>query len=322
MKKSRKALTQVDYTADCNIRHNWFYDYSKLVYINGRSKVEILCPIHGSFWQKAESHKSGYGCPCCGELLKGTGFKPTTNLTEFINTSNSVHNYKYSYDKVVYVKRSVAVTITCREHGDFEQLPSSHVSGCGCPHCANQNRNEAIKSTTESVIEKARSVQSVVYDYSKSIYLGDKVPMIIGCSIHGDFLQVPSNHLQGQGCPHCKKTGYNKSKPGYLYILSSGDMLKVGITNKGVEFRRKAVSKSSGEDFSVVSSMFFQDGEIPATIETKALQWLRQHYKQVTRKFDGNTECFTGCTIKALTDFIVPIASEVNVETNNCPHQL
>ena len=45
--------------------HGDKYDYSKSVYKNKDAKVEIICPKHGSFWQKAHDHTSGCGCPKC-----------------------------------------------------------------------------------------------------------------------------------------------------------------------------------------------------------------------------------------------------------------
>lgn len=42
-----------------------FYDYSKVNYINNTSKVEIICPVHGSFFQKPILHLRGQGCPSC-----------------------------------------------------------------------------------------------------------------------------------------------------------------------------------------------------------------------------------------------------------------
>lgn len=41
------------------------YDYSKVQYINYRTKVEILCKEHGAFYQRPGSHISGSGCPKC-----------------------------------------------------------------------------------------------------------------------------------------------------------------------------------------------------------------------------------------------------------------
>jgi|688.fasta_scaffold330200_2 hypothetical protein len=48
-------------------KHGDKYDYSRLIYINGKTKVEIVCPQHGSFRQIPQSHLSGKGCPICRE---------------------------------------------------------------------------------------------------------------------------------------------------------------------------------------------------------------------------------------------------------------
>jgi hypothetical protein len=45
--------------------HGDKYDYSKTVYENMHSKVLIICPRHGEFYQRAQSHLLGSGCPMC-----------------------------------------------------------------------------------------------------------------------------------------------------------------------------------------------------------------------------------------------------------------
>lgn len=45
--------------------HGDKYDYSKVRYINGSTKVTIICPVHGEFQQIPLSHKNGNGCPRC-----------------------------------------------------------------------------------------------------------------------------------------------------------------------------------------------------------------------------------------------------------------
>jgi len=47
--------------------HGNKYDYSKVNYTIGKAKIEIICPIHGSFYQAAFNHVSGKGCPKCHE---------------------------------------------------------------------------------------------------------------------------------------------------------------------------------------------------------------------------------------------------------------
>ena len=48
--------------------HGVKYDYSKVEYVNAQTKVCIICPEHGEFWQKPYSHiSSRRGCPVCKE---------------------------------------------------------------------------------------------------------------------------------------------------------------------------------------------------------------------------------------------------------------
>ena len=50
--------------------HGGKYDYSKSKYINSKSKICIICPKHGEFWQNASHHLGGIGCPMCGNISK------------------------------------------------------------------------------------------------------------------------------------------------------------------------------------------------------------------------------------------------------------
>ena len=45
--------------------HGDKYDYSKVNYINSTTKVCIICPEHGEFWQRPYCHIKGQGCPKC-----------------------------------------------------------------------------------------------------------------------------------------------------------------------------------------------------------------------------------------------------------------
>ena len=51
--------------------HGNKYDYSKVDYINNSTKVCIICPEHGEFWQRPSQHLRGDGCPyCCQSKLE------------------------------------------------------------------------------------------------------------------------------------------------------------------------------------------------------------------------------------------------------------
>ena len=59
------------------------------------------------------------------------------------------------------------------------------------------------KLTTEEFIAKAKAVHGDRYDYSKVVYVNNQTPVEIVCPINGAFIQRPSNHLRGNGCPQC-----------------------------------------------------------------------------------------------------------------------
>ena len=68
--------------------HGDKYDYSKVEYKNTRTKVRIICPVHGEFWQTPSSHLSGRGCPNCGG-------KDTININENTEKAKKKHREKY-----------------------------------------------------------------------------------------------------------------------------------------------------------------------------------------------------------------------------------
>lgn len=73
-----KRKTTKEFIEEAKMVHGNKYDYSKVVYVNSRSKVHILCKDHGLFTQKADTHLSGSGCPKCAfnaerKLVYGIG---------------------------------------------------------------------------------------------------------------------------------------------------------------------------------------------------------------------------------------------------------
>lgn len=65
-KTNRKKVEK--FTEDARKIHGDRYDYSKVNYVNNKTKVCIICPIHGEFWQSPISHINKHqGCPTCDE---------------------------------------------------------------------------------------------------------------------------------------------------------------------------------------------------------------------------------------------------------------
>jgi len=113
--------------------HGDRYDYSLVEYKARNEKVSIICHIHGIFEQKPYIHLQGCGCPKCAGLYKTT--------EELIKEFNLVHKNKYNYSLVEYKGCNEKVSIICSIHGIFEQSPTSHLSGRGCPKCPKTSFN-------------------------------------------------------------------------------------------------------------------------------------------------------------------------------------
>lgn len=60
-----RSLTKEEFICKSIDKHGYKYDYSKVEYTNNHSKVCIICPIHGEFWQNANDHMDGGGCLQC-----------------------------------------------------------------------------------------------------------------------------------------------------------------------------------------------------------------------------------------------------------------
>ena len=125
-----KKFTHNEFVKKVNIVHNNFYDYSKTIYVNSSSKVEIICPLHGSFWQTANSHLQGFECKICA--YKKLSKILSSNITDFIIKAKNIHGSKYNYSKVIYKNNKTKIIIICPIHGEFEQTPDRHLQGNGC----------------------------------------------------------------------------------------------------------------------------------------------------------------------------------------------
>lgn len=114
--------------------HGDTYDYSKVEYKNNRTPVEIICPEHGSFWQRPGEHLTRRrGCPKCRGGVRYT-------RDEFIEKARELFP-DYDYSQVEYVNASTPVLITCPIHGEFEKKPVDVLRGHGCTQCGYRRRN-------------------------------------------------------------------------------------------------------------------------------------------------------------------------------------
>mgnify|MGYP006184524663 CR=1 FL=1 len=122
----------------CLSVHNERYSYpwEEIDYQNARQLMPIICPDHGTFHQTMINHMySANGCPDCGVLRGADSRRLTTS--QFIERAKAVHGNKYDYSKTEYGQtQDDKVVIICPTHGNFLQMPVSHMQGKGCASCA------------------------------------------------------------------------------------------------------------------------------------------------------------------------------------------
>lgn len=127
----RRATTE-EFIAAAEAIHGDRYDYSLVDYKGRHVHVTIKCPEHGPFIQKPVYHTLRQsGCPECAKWVC-----PKDTFDVFVAKANNTHNGAYEYDKSTYNNATTKVSIICKHHGPFMQLPFAHVYGQGCPTCA------------------------------------------------------------------------------------------------------------------------------------------------------------------------------------------
>ncbi len=218
--------------------HGDRYNYDNVVYVNTRTKVEILCPVHGSFWQLPSIHMQGRGCVVCGN--KRSGETRLKDKKIFENQAIMVHGNKYWYFSQ-YLNDSTKTQIycvTCQK--GFWQKPNAHLQGSGCPTCGRAKCHISKKLTPEEMEKRANEIHGNKYWYF-SPFIDRQSPVHIYClKCSKGFWQIPAIHLNGAGCVTCANHGgFDPSKPGILYYLrdTTNNLYKIGITNRTVKER-------------------------------------------------------------------------------------
>lgn len=218
----------LEFIKKASLRHNNKYDYSKAIYVNAKTKIVIICRIHGEFSQLPRRHLKGQKCPKCASSECNNYRKIT--FDDFVRRSNIVHNNKYKYIESEIKNANSVVDIICDKHGVFKQRISVHMHrGSGCKLCNKRSINKEIKLktyNTEWFVCRAISVHGDKYSYINTVYNGSDKDITILCDRHGSFKQIARDHLKGCGCPKCslEKLSYDNRRTLEEFITESNNI--------------------------------------------------------------------------------------------------
>lgn len=151
---------------------------------------------------------------------------------EWVTKASTVHKNKYDYSKVEYKGAHVKVIIICPDHGEFTQMPAHHANkGVGCGKCGKVKSSKSRILSSNEFITKSNLVHDYKYDYSKVEYKLSQINVVINCPIHGDFTQMPTNHLSGKGCARCGDTRTSK-----IFRLTIDEFIKKAVNIHGYKY--------------------------------------------------------------------------------------
>ena len=85
------------------------------------------------------------------------------NTKSFIAMAKEVHGDRYDYSKIKYINSKTKVIIICKIHGEFLQIPNTHLLNSGCPQCVNSRNSKGTQ-----IICLWLQNKSLLYDREKS----------------------------------------------------------------------------------------------------------------------------------------------------------
>lgn len=204
-KTNGNTFTLDEFIHKANIKHGDRYDYSNVKYENSTKKIDIFCKKHNiHFFQQANSHLRGIGCPTCGTESRSKSQAKTKE--RFVELAKEKHRDKYDYNEVVYVNYNTKVKIFCKEHNNyFYQFPDNHTRGySGCSKCKGNSISKANRGTVEDFIIKAKAIHGGKYNYSEVQFINHHQKAKIFCNKHKEYFeQTITSHLFGNGCQKC-----------------------------------------------------------------------------------------------------------------------
>lgn len=238
-----RRKTKEEFIADAKKVHGDRYDYSKVEYVNNKTEVCIVCPIHGDFWQIPDGHTNrGQGCNKCAK-------KQISTTEEFVEKAKKKYGDKYDYSEAEYTLPHIPITIKCNKcNNKFREIALAHLSGAGCD-CYKTKKKKSL--SLEEYLEKANKIHNNKYDYSNiKEYTRGKSYIYPICHVkdidgneHGEFKVRAESHTYGKvGCPECAKIARTLSQ-------------KVDLN----EFKKRAVATHKDEyDYSLVIEVTYR----------------------------------------------------------------
>lgn len=214
--------TKEQFVQEAKQIHKNKYDYSEFIYDGSNIKGSIICPKHDIFSMTPGAHTNRnkpQGCPKCGKESCAAKLKMKFELfiekamsNENHKNPDGSHKYDYKYLKENWEKdyknQKDKISIYCNICKIyFQQQPSDHLGGHGCPYCANIINGNKKRKPEEEFFKQCKEIHInedgiPKYKYI-SPYTGKDDKIKYECPYHGVQEQIANDHVRGHGCRQC-----------------------------------------------------------------------------------------------------------------------
>lgn len=234
------------------------YDFSKVVYTNTRTKVEVICDKHGSFFITPTDLLKGSGCNICGNIKIGLSNKISKEeYLERVYKKLKEVNSSLKIFEDTYVDRKSKITIECEKHGVMEiGAMALEQNKLGCPKCGLEGIKKSQTTSYSEVLDKVTSKFGDKIKLKEDTYVNSKTKMTCECSAHGVFKATPHYliNTSKSGCPKCGlEEGGKKSRVPYETFIKKankkfkGKFTYLEETYKGNSQKMVAICPQHGE---------------------------------------------------------------------------
>ena len=249
-----KKLTTKEFIQRAKEIHGDKYDYSKVKYVNNKTKVCIICPIHGKFEQTPCDHLAGYACRKCA-IEKNSILQKKWNKDKVFKESK-----KYNCRTDFKISSSRAYIIA-NENNWLDEMtwlkPKINIHKDGAYIYAYIDEENKYVYVGLTLLPKDRDSQhrngngkSSVYKYFKSI--NKEIPQPI--YLEKGLSQIKAQEQEHYWCEYYKSIGYtliNKAKTGKGCSSLGGCILKWNYNScikesKKYEYLKDFIKYSSG----------------------------------------------------------------------------
>lgn len=340
---ARRRKNHAKFLERANEKFKNKFDYSQATYINQKTRVDIICPVHGLFKQSPDKHLQALtGCPKCGiaqrGLLKSEQAKEKFAVFFEQNFAKSLVQLS-PYERV-----DKPIRVRCKANGhESEVSPDTlihrwtrHLNNCGV--CALNAARKNLMLSQNEFIERAKK-RFPELNLRSTKYSGIFSVIRFECPIHGKQKREAKSFLDSpKGCSECGRdemgwTGTRirllmepgkriKPRPTRIAVMKIKvfdiESLKVGVTSRTLEERyREALKKVYFEaQLNELDALML---ELLVHREFKNYSDNRIFYAgmRAGERWGGDTETYWLRAQKKITKFIKLRIKEIEQESPN-----